>query len=597
MWKKFKWLMSGYSNHKLAFVWLVVGTPFIAAIAMLQPLVLKYLFDVVKYSKGDLPALLQPIGLLLERYELSPLAEALTIQLILAVVVLVVYNTLQGTRAYMNQRLEWEFRQRAFVATTEKGPDFYNAFRTGDLVTRMTDDVAEKLAWFACSGIFRFYEAVLIVAIGVAMMMSLDVRLTIYTVSPLPILIVIFMFTSSSLDKRFDNLQARISDLNSAMESCFSGTRVVKAYNREEAWKTKFAATIGARRKAEISTVRAWAAIDSLYMYIWQFGIALVVLIGGIMAAKGSITIGDFVAFTSYIFLLVFPMFDIGQFIVKGRQSAVSIGRLMEIQDFPAMVTNHNGDHSVIDFTKIRFDQVSFRFANSEHYSLREVDFEVHKGETVALVGRVGSGKSTVINLLTRLIDPTEGTIMLDDRPLKSLSLDNYRDIIGYVPQEPVLFSDTIEGNVRFGDSAITAERVAEVIKLAQLDSQLERFPSGLQTRIGTRGLTISGGEKQRVAIARALARDPKILILDDCTSALDARTEERLWSALHEVMPDMTCFVVTHRAKTLRKANKILLFDEGRIIDRGTHDDLLFRSDSYRELYSRSELEEAVEG
>ncbi len=215
----------------------------------------------------------------------------------------------------------------------------------------------------------------------------------------------------------------------------------------------------------------------------------------------------------------------------------------------------------------------------------------------MALVGRVGSGKSTVINLLTRLIDPTEGTIMLDDRPLKSLSLDNYRDIIGYVPQEPVLFSDTIEGNVRFGDSSITAERVAEVIKLAQLDSQLERFPSGLQTRIGTRGLTISGGEKQRVAIARALARDPKILILDDCTSALDARTEERLWSALHEVMPDMTCFVVTHRAKTLRKANKILLFDEGRIIDRGTHDDLLFRSDSYRELYSRSELEEAVEG
>ncbi len=179
------------------------------------------------------------------------------------------------------------------------------------------------------------------------------------------------MFTSSSLDKRFDNLQARISDLNNAMESCFSGTRVVKAYNREEAWKTKFAATIGARRKAEISTVRAWAAIDSLYMYIWQFGIALVVLIGGIMAAKGSITIGDFVAFTSYIFLLVFPMFDIGQFIVKGRQSAVSIGRLMEIQNFPAMVTNHNGDHSAIDFEKIRFTNVSFRFANSEHYSLQ----------------------------------------------------------------------------------------------------------------------------------------------------------------------------------------------------------------------------------
>ncbi len=596
MWNKFKWLMRGYSNHKLALSWLVVGTPAIAAIAMLQPLVLKYLFDVVKYGHGTLPSMLQPLGYVLAGFDLSPLAEALTIQLILAVVVLVVYNALQSTRAYMNQRLEWEFRQRAFVATTEKGPDFFNAFRTGDLVTRMTDDVAEKLAWFACSGIFRFYEALLIVVIGVTMMLSLDVRLTIYTVTPLPILIIIFMLTSSSLDKRFDNLQARISDLNSAMESCFSGTRVVKAYTREEAWRTKFASIIGARRKAEISTVRAWAAIDSLYMYIWQFGIALVVLIGGIMAAKGSITIGDFVAFTSYIFLLVFPMFDIGQFIVKGRQSAVSIGRLMEIHNYPPMVTNHNGSSAAIDFQRISFQHVSFSYAKDQPPALKKVDFEVNKGQTVALVGRVGSGKSTVINLLTRISDPTEGLIALDGRPLKSLSLDSYRDIIGYVPQEPVLFSDTIEGNVRFGVTSVTDERVAQVIKLAQLESQLERFPNGLQTRIGTRGLTISGGEKQRVAIARALARNPKILILDDCTSALDARTEERLWSALHEVMPDMTCFVVTHRAKTLRKADLILLFEDGQIVDRGMHDDLLGRSESYRELYSRSELQDEVE-
>ena len=597
MWNKFKWLMSGYSGYKLPFVWLLLGTPLIAAIYMTQPLVLKYLFDVITYGNGTLPWMLAPLGNWTASFGLSPIAQALVIQLIFAVVILLIYNTLQGTRAYMNMRLEWVYRQRAFDSTTAKGPDFFNKFRTGDLVTRMTDDVAEKLAWFACSGIFRFYEAVMIVTIGLIMMLSLNAQLTLYTVGPLPVLVVIFMLTSSALDRRFDNLQARISDLNNVMESCFSGTRVVKAYNREENWKQKFGKTIDARRKAEISTVRAWVAIESLYMYIWQFGIALVVLIGGVMAATAEITIGDFVAFTSYIFALVFPMFDIGQFVVKGRQSAVSIGRLMEVQNFPPMVTNHSGDTAPIDFNEISFDHVAFGYIKDQPLTLSDVSFKVSKGETVALVGKVGSGKSTIINLLTRVIDPVSGEITLDRRPLKSLSLDNYRDIIGYVPQEPVLFSDTIDGNVRFGEASVTDARVAEVIKLAQLDSQLERFPNGLQTRIGTRGLTISGGEKQRVAIARALARNPKILILDDCTSALDARTEERLWSALHEVMPDMTCFVVTHRAKTLRKANTILLFEDGKIIDRGTHDDLLFRSEAYRDLYSRSELEEAVEG
>ncbi|MGB5107122.1 MAG: ABC transporter ATP-binding protein, partial [Candidatus Zixiibacteriota bacterium] len=597
MWNKFKWLMSGYSGYKPAFVWLLLGTPLIAAIYMTQPLVLKYLFDVITYGDGTLPWMLAPLGDWIAEFGLSPIARALVIQLIFAAVILVIYNALQGTRAWMNMRLEWVYRQRAFDSTTAKGPDFFNKFRTGDLVTRMTDDVAEKLAWFACSGIFRFYEAVMIVTVGLVMMLSLNAELTLYTVGPLPILVIIFMLTSSTLDRRFDNLQARISDLNNVMESCFSGTRVVKAYNREDNWKQKFAQTIGARRKAEISTVRAWVAIESLYMYIWQFGIALVVLIGGSMAATGEITIGDFVAFTSYIFALVFPMFDIGQFVVKGRQSAVSIGRLMEVQDFPPMVTNHSGDNAPIDFQEIKFDHVDFGYNKDQRLILSEVSFSVCKGETVALVGKVGSGKSTIINLLTRVIDPVSGEITLDDRPLKSLSLDNYRDIIGYVPQEPVLFSDTIDGNVRFGVNSVTDERVAQVIKLAQLDSQMERFPNGIQTRIGTRGLTISGGEKQRVAIARALARNPKILILDDCTSALDARTEERLWSALHEVMPDMTCFVVTHRSKTLRKANMILLFEDGRVIDRGTHDDLLFRSESYRDLYSRSELEEAVEG
>lgn len=433
------------------------------------------------------------------------------------------------------------------------------------------------------------------VVMAIYMMISLNPKLTLYAVAPLPILVVIFTLTATLLDKRFESLQVKISNFTNIMESCFSGIRVLKAYNREKMWKEKFRQNIAERRAAEISAVRAWAGIDALYGPVWQVGILIVLLLGGYMVIHGQLTYGEIVAFFFYVLALTYSMFDIGQFLVRGRQSAVSIGRLMEIEDYPPLVRNCNHRDTNIDFRELRFDKVSFSYDHQERKILDKVDFSVRKGETVALVGRVGSGKSSVINLLTRVVDPTAGQVAFDDQPLTGMPLDNYRDIIGYVPQEPVLFTDTIEGNIRFGDDRIAREKIDEVVRLAQLESQLERFPQGLQTVIGSRGLTISGGEKQRVAIARALARDPKILILDDCTSALDARTEERLWNALHEVMPEMTCFVVTHRTKTLRIADKILVFDDGKIVDRGKHDELMATSAVYQELYSRSELEEQV--
>jgi len=595
MWRKFKYLMSGYANYKLMFAWLIVGTPIFALIVMVQPLVLKYVFDIIDHGSGELPKGIRFLQNIVNGYGLSPAAGAAVILVMFAAAILVIYLVLQNSRAWMNNRLEWFYRQRAFNASTEMGPDFFNRFRTGDLVTRMTDDVAEKLSWFACSGIFRFYEALCLVVFGLILMFGLNVKLTLYSVLPMPVLVIIFIKTATLLDKRFERLQGKISDLNSAMESCFSGIRVITAYNRRGLWSKKFAGIIGDRRKYEISVARAMAGIESLYMYIWQFGFVIVLILGGAMVINSGVSIGELIAFTNYVVWLIFPMFDIGQFLVKGRQSAVSIGRLMEIEDFPPMVRNGNHKPMNIKFGAIRFDNVSFAYDRDGRKVLDSVDFTVKKGQTVALVGKVGSGKSTIIHLLTRVADPSEGMVYLDNVPLKELPLDSYRDIIGFVPQEPILFSDTIEGNIRFGDKSIDGDRVNQVVRLAQLDSQMERFPQGLKTMIGTRGLTISGGEKQRVAIARALVRNPQILILDDCTSALDARTEERLWDALHEVMPEMTCFVVTHRTKTLRLADKILLFDEGKVIDRGTHDELMTRSAAYQELYSRSELQEQV--
>ncbi len=597
MLQKIKWMMSAYSEHKVRLLLLIILTPIHAAVFMMDPLVLKYIFDSISDQNPTLPRYLQFLENWARTLGLSQIGGAVAILILFAATTLVIYISLQGTRAWMNMRLEWIFRQRAFDATTELGPDFFNKFRTGDLVTRMTDDVAEKLSWFACSGIFRFYEAVLLVAFGLFNMLTLDSKLTLYTMAPLPILIVVYIFTSSKLDNRFDWLQSRISLVNNTMEAAFSGMRVIKAYSREQMWRRKFERIINDRRSAEIKAVRAWSAIEMLYTHIWQFGFFLVVMFGGAMAVTGTITIGDFVAFMVYLRIMVYPMFDIGAFLVKGRQSAVSIDRLQAIDSFPPMVVNRDFNTVEIDFSQISFADVSFHYGNENRTAVRDVTFEVNRGETVALVGRVGSGKSTIVSLLTRTIDPTAGAVRLDGREITTLPLESYRDIIGYVPQEPILFSETLENNIRFGNGDASNESLTELIELAQLREQLERFPKGLQTLIGTRGLNISGGEKQRVAIARALARQPKILILDDCTSALDARTEEDLWAALDEVMPDMTCFVVTHRTREMQKADQILLFDEGIIADRGTHEELLMRSELYRELYERSELEEQVKG
>lgn len=595
---KMKWLWKFYRNFPKALIALIVVTPVYAFIFMASPPLIGYFVDLQVKGQAHLPHYLRFLEAVPNALGLTSSSGAVVLILLLGVLIWLTYIPLQGLRAWMNIRLEWAFRQQAFSATTCMGPDFFNRFRTGDLVTRLTDDVAEKLSWFACSGIWRFYEAVCLIGFGIYAMVSLNGTLTIFTAGVLPLLVIVYIKVISLLDRRFERLQKQISNVNNVMESCFSGIRVVKAYNRQGFWRQKFAEIMDTRRKAEVSAVRSWVGVYQLWMSVPHLGIVALLLAGGyLVVVTKSITTGDFVAFDSLVFFLTFPMFSIGDFVVRGRQAAVSVGRLMEIETHPPMVPDGERNGKVVEFDRIRFENVSFTFKDVDRNLVDKVNLSVDKGETIALVGKVGSGKSFLINLLTRLVDPTEGDIYLGDRNLTQIPLASYRDAIGYVPQEPVLFSGTIAENIRFGSDGASLQRLEEMVDLAQLRDLVSTSPKGLETRIGTRGINISGGEKQRLSIARALVRDPRILLLDDCTSALDADTEEKLWNVLHQVMPEMTCFVVTHRTKTLKRADRIVLFEEGRILDVGAHDELVARSEQYRELYSRSELEEQVGG
>ncbi len=592
---KIKWFWKYYRKYKYVLFVLIFFTPIQTSFQVTIPRLIEFTVDFVKTGKitNHVAIWLNNVG-----NDLGlPTAAVFTLSLVIVgFVASILYAFVQGHRAWMNLRFEWLFRQDSFNGVTHKGPDFFNKFRTGDLVTRMTDDVAEKLSWFACSGIFRLYEALLMVTLAMVMMLTINPRLTLWTAGPLPILILIFFRSSTILDKRYDYLQKKISSFNDVMEACFSGIRVVKAYGKEKAQRDRFYGATDIRRKAEISSIKATTVVHSMYMYIWQFGVIIVILAGGYMVINSSLSLGKLVAFIYYVVYMIFPMFDIGQFLVKSRQSAVSINRLVELEKVKPMVTDGgrvplNGNVK----GNISFDEVKFAFPKMKRNIIDGISFKIEAGMTIALVGRVGSGKSWLVNMIPRLVDPTGGVIKLDGRDLREYKLEDLRRNIGYVPQEPVLFSDTVRNNIMFGRKDITDLHMEWAIDVSQLREEVSAFPKGIDTAIGTRGMTISGGQKQRLALARALVGKPKILILDDCTSALDSRTESALWDRLHEVMPDMTAILITHRPDTLEAADMIYVLDDGRIVESGTHLDLISAEGHYARIYHRFQLEEEV--
>ncbi len=593
---KIKWFWRYYRGYPYVLFVLLVLTPVQTVFQVSIPRMIDFTVDFL--DTGQVPSdwLATQLDSWGAGFGLSPEITFGFSFILLGLIASVLYALVQSHRAWMNLKLEWLFRQKAFDDITSKGPDFFNRFRTGDLVTRMTDDVAEKLSWFACSGIFRLYEALLMVAFTVAMMITIDPLLTLWAVGPLPVLIVIFFKTASLLDKRYDHLQTRISKFNNIMEACFSGVRVIKAYVREKAQMDKFEKAAVDRRAAEISSIKTSTVIDSLYMYIWQFSIIIILVAGGYMVMNADLSRGKLGSFIFYTVWLVFPMFDIGQFLVKSRQSAVSINRLVELEKVKPMVADdgHEPGNGNIK-GEISFESVSFGFSDSDRSIVDDVSIGVKSGSTVALVGKVGSGKSWLVNLIPRLVDPTGGAIRLDGRDLRKFRIEDLRRSIGYVPQEPILFSDTVRNNILLGRDEITDELLDWAIEVAQLKEEVEAFPDGLDTSIGTRGMSISGGQKQRLALARALVGKPRILILDDCTSALDSRTEAALWERLHQVLPDMTSILITHRPDTLQRADIIFVLQDGVVAEAGTHDTLIKNGGHYARIYKRFELEEMV--
>jgi ATP-binding cassette subfamily B protein len=403
------------------------------------------------------------------------------------------------------------------------------------------------------------------------------------------------------LHKRFKKNQEAISEINNQLEMTFSGIKIIKSYVCEEKYKRFFNISLQHRYGTELKLVKIGTLLHLIYEYIDYFAMIAVILFGGYMVVKGDITIGTFYAFYTYLTMLIYPILDLPNLFISGRQAFVCIDRLEAIKNFPVITYDDTEKIKIQDITSIRFENVSFAYNDTDNEEtdinetpqykkiLDNVSFEIKKGEKLLIVGASGAGKSTILGLLSGKLIPTEGDIYINDIPYKHLDIEILRSLLGYVPQEPSLFTGTIKDNVLFGHGGAdikTAEsHYDDIINAVQMTDEISQFIDGDMAMLGQKGLSLSGGQKQRVAIARALFKKPQLLILDDITASLDAKKEDLLWGMIAPLFKNLSAFIVSHRLSSMRYADNVMFLDNGKICAYGKHDELIKENELYNDF------------
>jgi ATP-binding cassette subfamily B protein len=494
--------------------------------------------------------------------------------------------------------IEYDLRNDFFAHLQRLDLAYFQHHRTGDLMSRATNDLNAVRMMIGPAVMYSATTALTFV-VGMVLMLSIDVRLTFVALLPLPLISVAVKYFGAVIHRRFERIQAQLSEISAMTQETLSGVRVVRAYGQEAFEAEKF-------RRANQEYVdrnRGLIRIQSLYYPIMGLlmgiGALLVLWLGSREVVAGRMTVGELVAFNSYLMMLSWPMIAFGWVTNLLQRGMASWNRMVEVLDTPPQITDAHATRQITSPEQINGD-IEFRhltFTYAGHPVLNDVSAVLPAGTTTAIVGATGSGKSTLLSLLPRLHDPPPGTVFLDGVDVREIPLPVLRGVIGFVPQEPFLFGATIAENIAFGAHAGQdhRERVEQGASIARLDKDVAAFPSRYDTTIGERGITLSGGQKQRTAIARALLVDPKILVLDDALSAVDTYTEEEILDRLRGTMRQRTSIIVSHRVSTVRHADQILVLDDGRIAERGTHEQLIAHNGVYADLYRKQLLEEEL--
>ncbi len=519
------------------------------------------------------------------------------ILLIIATTIIAGFLTflMRQTLIVMSRHIEFDLKNEVFRQYENLSQNFYKKNRTGDLMNRISEDVS-KVRMYVGPAVMYTINTVIRFAIVIVYMFNVSPRLTLYTLLPLPILSYAIFKISSEINKRSTIFQQYLSKVSSFTQEIFSGIRVIKAYSLEEQHQNNMIALSDESKSKSLSLAKIQALFGPLMLALIGISNLVVIYFGGLMYINGTIkSIGTIAEFILYVNMLTWPVASLGWVSSMVQEAEASQKRINEFLKIVPEIQNNNPEKSIIEGA-ISFENVSYTYEDTNITALQNVSFTVHEGETLAILGKTGSGKSTIISLISRLYDVTEGQITIDEKEISKVNLYDLRNNIGIVPQDAFLFSDTIKNNIKFGKEDATDEEVEAAAKSAVVHDNIIGFNKQYETILGERGITLSGGQKQRVSIARAIIKSPKILLFDDCLSAVDTETEEAILNNLQEICKDKTTIIVSHRVSSAKNADRIIILDEGCIIEQGSHNQLINQEGYYAALYLKQLSEKELQ-
>jgi ATP-binding cassette, subfamily B, multidrug efflux pump len=493
---------------------------------------------------------------------------------------------IRQTIIIMSRLIEYDMKNEIFGHYQNLPLSFYRRNSTGDLMARITEDVS-RVRMYLGPAIMYGINLLILFPMVIGYMLSVNVELTLYSLLPLPILSLSIYYVNNMINERSEKIQRSLSGLSTFVQEAFSGIRVLKAFVREEDSVNDFTKASEDYKDKSISLTLVQSLFFPLIMALIGISVILTVYIGGIQVIEGTIGYGVIAEFILYVNMLTWPVTSLGWVTSIIQRAAASQTRINEFLDEKNDIVSTEGLDIFIK-GDIEVKKVSFAYPDSGIQALDQVSFSINSGQSLAIIGTTGSGKSTIANLLMRMYDVSEGQILIDQRDIKTYDIASLRRQIGYVPQDVFLFSDSIANNIGFGLDTIPEGVVEKAAKDADVYRNIVDFPKGFETKLGERGITLSGGQKQRVSIARAIAKEPSILLLDDCLSAVDTKTENAILNSLKDIMSKRTSIIISHRVSSAKLADKIIVLDDGKLVEQGTHDYLMALKGVYADLYEK---------